>query len=293
MNLKPMQVASVLLLALTCLILPQSMTAQSKPRWAQKGVSSMNKARSNDTYEFMSTETFGPDVNVLRRERMIPLLNQIAEKYGLEADKASVDTLGAPEAGGVTDCRITFPAGDTLHVCYARLVDEYEVFDDNADQTYDYTLCQLYAVSRMDVQPVYDDFELTRTYNAEAVALSIVPGMGQMYKGQTVKGAAILGGEAALIAGAVAFSIKKNHSRNHVGQDAGTSDSWHSKERGWRQMRNLCIGLAGGLYVYNLLDAALSKGARQVVVKKKDDPILAVVPVVMTDGAGLSLVLNF
>lgn len=55
-------------------------------------------------------------------------------------------------------------------------------------------------------------------------------------------------------------------------------------------MRNLCIGVAGCLYVYNLIDAAVSKGSRHVVVKK---PKLQVLPSASSEGAGMTLSFNF
>lgn len=47
-------------------------------------------------------------------------------------------------------------------------------------------------------------------------------------------------------------------------------------------MRNIAIAGACGLYVYNLIDAAVSKGARQVIVKKPNGANLALQPTLLT-----------
>ena len=36
----------------------------------------------------------------------------------------------------------------------------------------------------------------------------------------------------------------------------------------WETGRNICIGAAAAIYVYNLIDAFTAKGARRVVVKR-------------------------
>lgn len=288
------------LVLLACLLLPLIATAQSKPRWVQKGVKAMNKARTNDTYEFISTEAFGADVNTLRREHLKPLVERIADKYELSASSAKIDTLSM--AGGnatvadstavTTDYRITF-TGDSMAVFHARLVDEYDAFEDFADQTYDWTLYRLYAVSGKNVIPIYDDYELTRTYRGAAAALSLIPGLGQIYKGQKAKGFAIMGTEAALIGSVIAFTVKQHRYYRNADNGMANPDSWRSKAHSWKQMRNLGIGLAGGLYIYNLIDAALSKGSRRVIVRKPKGTDMAIAPILSQDGAGLALVLQF
>lgn len=50
-------------------------------------------------------------------------------------------------------------------------------------------------------------------------------------------------------------------------------------------MRDVAIIGACGLYVYNLLDAALSKGARQVIISKPGGTRLALGPSLIADPA--------
>lgn len=58
-------------------------------------------------------------------------------------------------------------------------------------------------------------------------------------------------------------------------------------------MRDLAIGLAGGVYVYNLIDAAITTGSRQVAVKKAKEKQLFVTPTASPESAGITLTLSF
>ncbi|MDO4160374.1 MAG: hypothetical protein Q4D41_07960 [Prevotellaceae bacterium] len=281
------------LILLACLFLVQPIQAQTKPRWATKGVSSMNKDRSNDSYEFVNVESFGADINVLRKERLTPIIEKLAEQYQLSVSSAKIDTVLSEEmfvskskVGDVSvpsDYRITFTGADNS-VFYLKLVDDYTILEDYADETYYYELYQLYAVSKVNTMPEYDEFKISNKYKAGAMAMSIVPGVGQIYKGQNVKGYAIIGSEAFLLGSAIIFELKRDHCADN---------NWKSKARGWRQFRDIALVGAGLVYVYNLIDAAVSDGSRHVTVKKKKDVNLTFAPMVSTEGSGLSFVLNF
>lgn len=274
--------------------------AQDKPRWASKGAGHLQDKRSNDTYRFVKFETFGGDLTQLRNEQTRPLIEYLASTFGLEADKAEarvISTGGGDaslpnDAEGSTavsrDYKVTF-SGAKDETFYARLVDEYVTFDENIDLTYDFTLYQLYAVATAGgAEPVYDDYSFTRNYNAKALALSIIPGLGQLYKGQNTKAYCIWGGEAVF----AAFTIAGEMRRHQYSKDRDNArleghhdiaDSYHSKMKSWRTVRNIAICGLVGVYVYNLADAAISKGARQVIVKKKNGTQLSLQPGVVYD----------
>ena len=65
------------------------------------------------------------------------------------------------------------------------------------------------------------------------------------------------------------------------------------KSHSWRNVRNVSIGVAVATYVYNLIDAATSKGARRVKVHKRAGEGLTFTPDVWTDGAGMTFSYTF
>ena len=162
--------------------------SQDKPRWAIKGVSDINSERTNRTYSFVKFETFGGDLAALRNESTRPLVEYLCSTFGLSDDNASVEQLtpdasaeralpNDPEANaGITrDYKVTFE-GPKPGTYYARLIDEYVSFDDNVDETYDYTLYQLFEVTNREdgVMPDYDGCDFTRSRNGGALLRSII-----------------------------------------------------------------------------------------------------------------------
>lgn len=71
-------------------------------------------------------------------------------------------------------------------------------------------------------------------------------------------------------------------------------DYYNKKADDWTTMRNVFIGAAAAIYVYNLIDAAVAPGRRQVVVKKNKSKLnYTFIPAFSNNYAGLSLVMNF
>ncbi len=272
--------------------------AQDKPRWAIRGTGDINAKRTNDTYTLVKFETFGPELESVRSDAAKRLPEYLAGKFALNAADATVteDVVDGTDAtfngtvpnnseGDVRvqkDYTVTF-GGMRPATFGARLVDEYVSFDENVDGTYDYTLYQLYAVQQnRETAPDYDSFSYTRSYRGQALVRSIIPGLGQWYKGQETKAYCIWGAEAVFVAGSIYFNHRFHNYRNDYRDCVANGDgisaaSYHSKYKSWRTMRNIAIGGAVATYVYNLLDAAISKGPRQVVVKKKKDNAVATV----------------
>lgn len=274
-----------------------AMQAQDKPRWAIRGTSDINARRTNDSYTLVKFETFGPDLESVRRDAALRLPEYLAKKFALNASDATVTETDA--IGNYKTYQGTIPnnsEGDikvqahyvvtfdgTRHATFdTRLVDEYVSFDENVDGTFDYTLYQLYAVTtREGATPDYDSFSYTRSYRGQALVRSIIPGWGQWYKGQETKAWCIWGAEAVFVAGSVYFNHRfhsyRNDYRDCVAADDGISAaSYHSKYKSWRTMRNISIGCAVATYIYNLCDAAFSKGPRQVVVRKDSAPTASI-----------------
>lgn len=289
--------ARLLTLFVLTLLVSAEAAAQDKPRWVTKGVASLEKERSNDSYTFRSFEIFGGDIDLLRQERFNPLVGYLARTFGADSASAEVTLISALRNSPATlndaegdnsvqaEYRVTFSSPSPM-TFYAKLVDEYVSFDENTDMSFDYTLYQLFAVSSEadGSVPQFDDYSYTRKYNARALALSIVPGLGQMYKGQTSKGWIIIGGEVVFVGTAIYSHIRQhNYSNDASNASDAIAPSYRSKSKSWRQVRDVAIIGAFGLYVYNLLDAALSKGARQVVVSKPRGTSLSFSPSVMAD----------
>lgn len=282
----------MMLMAAACI----TVSAQIRPRWVgQKGVRTLNSERSNKSYNFYIFDTFGADINLLKAERFLPLIEHVGKEYGTGVDKIQLDSLRF-DGDSRTTYRLSFQSQDgKIAEVFAQLVDDWSQFENDVDMC-GFELHQLYAVSAYNVKPQFDNFSLTTNYGLKPLGLSIIPGLGQIYKGQPVKGYAILGAEALFIGGAVYTALEMGHYDRMANRNPVFYDSYQSKATYYRQMRNICFVAGGALYIYNLIDAAFAKGARRVVIKHQDNKNteFALTPVVCEDGGiGVGMFVRF
>ncbi len=295
---KPLQIIAMIVLTCSCLCMSEVAFAADKPAWARSGEKSLNKEKSNDHYRFKVFNTHTPlkpsgeNYDVRRHAQVDSLCSYIRQTYALPAmEEVAIDSLTA-----APDWVVTFrTAPDSLATVYVRPVDEYTAYEDYADNIFEYETWQLYAITDPGYGPeVFDCFSIVPPSNAKAAALSIVPGLGQLYKGHDARGYVFFGGEVALVTCAVVFNHEYRYCRRMEHKEPDVADSWHKKSNSWRTFRNGAICLAAGLYVWNILDAALSDGAPRVkVTPAKGVSDLALTPVAYPDGAGLALTFSF
>lgn len=131
------------------------------------------------------------------------------------------------------------------------------------DQRY----CALYQVATNNYA-VFDNVYPTNQYGIGPMFMSIIPGVGQFYKGDAVKGALLLGGCAATGAGVVFLESQRKAFRDQMSQthDVNLIKKYSADERNFSVARNVTIGAFAALYIFNLVDAAISPGARKVKV---------------------------
>ncbi|MDE6271255.1 MAG: hypothetical protein K2M12_10455 [Muribaculaceae bacterium] len=116
----------------------------------------------------------------------------------------------------------------------------------------------------------YEPVSVTNRY--EFSPRVFVPGMAQIHKGQTTRGALFIAGEVAAVGGIVAFEglrasyeskIKRTHNANEI-QD------YINKADNMRNIRNGFIAGAIAIYVWNVVDGIVAKGKKHVVVGNRN-----------------------
>lgn len=264
----------IFITSITCLVNTFTSTAQvpPKPLWVQKGVKSLNDKRISKDYHFVAFHHELTDEKVIETGRLYLLRENIAKEFGVDPKLISIDSIISYNNTQPIFC-ITFPSSDSKENSrvYVKEVDSYKRYNDNIDGSFDYELDELYAISDLDITPEFDNFKVTRKYNGLPVALSLVPGLGQIYKGQAAKGYSILGAEVVFCS-AIAFGeIYRNYYLKQGRKDSGNYDSWKSKSNTFRTMRNVGIVFASATYLYNILDAAFAKGAPHVIISRSDN----------------------
>ena len=111
-------------------------------------------------------------------------------------------------------------------------------------------------------------FHITDRYGATPVFLSLIPGVGQFYKGDALKGSLFLGGCALGGAGVVFLESQRKAciSQQQQTHDVNLLKQYSADERNYSIARNIVIGITAALYLYNLIDAGAAPGARRLVV---------------------------
>lgn len=137
-----------------------------------------------------------------------------------------------------------------------------------------------------------DDIKITTKYCAAGL-LSVIPGMGQIYKGSVKKGTAILVGEIVAAGGIILCENTRASYIKKMKEQPKHASEYNSSADTWETGRNVCIGAAAALYAYNLIDALVANGAKRVIVKKKKKAQFALMPYTDLQNAGLCMRLNF
>ncbi len=268
------------LLAVFWLLPAPDAFAGVKPEWVQKGEEAMNRKRTNDSYVFKAFHQADADYNRLMDGRFDPLIHYVASRYHAERGSVQLDSL-VSGAGVPVTYRIAFRDAEGEAVVLARRVDSYLTFEDINDQEFLWEHDQLFAVSDKNRDVVFDSFGIESANNGLAALMSVVPGVGQLYKGNTAKGLVILGSEVALGAAATIFQLKANGFQKRADAGEFPMDSWQSKADGYRLVRNVSFGAMAGIWLFGIFDAVVGDGAERLKVEPA------------SGSAGVGLVYNF
>ena len=139
-----------------------------------------------------------------------------------------------------------------------------------------------------------DKIYLTTSYGFAPVGMSIIPGFGQWHKGSKTKGVCMFAAEATAVAGIIVCENQRASYIKKANEQPKFAKEYSGKADNWETGRNICIGLAAGVWVYNLIDAAVAKGSRRVNVKKQNGGGLSIAPFVTNEAnMGLSFSYRF
>lgn len=138
----------------------------------------------------------------------------------------------------------------------------------------------------------YDDRITVSSKYGAAGFLSIIPGVGQFYKGSPVKGSFILGGEILASGGIILCESTRASYVKKMKEQPKHASEYNSRADSWETGRNVCIGAAAALYVYNLIDAFAAIGAKHVIVQQ-GRATLSTIPYTDNCSFGIALALKF
>jgi len=163
--------------------------------------------------------------------------------------------------------------------------------------------------SALDDEIVYEYFLLARIIkkekkNREGYGLKpvwrsvLIPGWGQLYKGQKFRSLLYFTTIASSVSYIYYSNVEVNYHIDRLAElNSGSVDVQHLEDLIqdneddldiWKTRRNISIGVAAGVYIWNIIDAATSKGKRQYYAYQPDSKKWQLT----AKGAGLSLVIK-
>lgn len=261
-----------------------------KPKWVTHAL----PESKSGTYFFVRATGIAATLEGAKQQALVSMAQKLEQERGLTVNtsvfvkaKTTQNQYGRnAEYTKETEMEVIEKGHQLKIVC--REIDQYWIYDDGK-----YEVHVLYTVADKNrYGGSYDDkITLTSKYGAAGL-LSVIPSVGQFYKGSYVKGGLILGGEIIAAGGIIlcentrASYIKKMHEQpKYAAEYNSLADSWETG-------RNICIGVAAAIYVYNLIDALVTPGARRVKVEPSR-VTFAPVPYADNNNIGIGIAMKF
>ena len=279
-----------ILIVMLFMILPATIWAQ-KPKWIGNTPQELNRS-----YKFVEVVSYGMSIEGARMDakKQLAINEQLqnAIRVNVETgiktheEETYKDNKESSLYHEEVDIKVS-TTGETYKL-QAYAVDEYNAGRENG-------MVKLHTLFMVAVQdkPSFDRTYLTTNYGATPIAMSIIPGLGQWYKGSKVKGICMFAAEAAAVAGVIICNNEASTAEKNIKLEPKFAKHYEDKKSKWETGRNICIGAAAAIWVYNLIDAAVAKGARRVEVKPAGRSYVSLTPALNTDYAGLALTYNF
>lgn len=251
----------------------------------------------NDTYMFVEVISYGNSIGVARMNALheLALNKQLEEaatvsvESGMLAHSESyIDNKGNEKDVTKETFDVKVEIKNQKYQVQAKKIDEYSTKGHDGEVK----LYTLYMVA-LSAHPVYDTTYLTDKYGAAPAFMSLIPGVGQWYKGSKVKGSVMFAGAVASVAGIIVCENQRSIYLKKMKEQPKFAKEYNSKATNYEIGRNICIGAAAAVWVWSIVDAAVTNGARKVVIEGKKGSYITAVPMVTLDSAGIALAMTF
>lgn len=261
-----------------------------KPKWITQEV----PTSKSGTYIFVSSHGQGSSIAGAKQQAFVAMAQRLEQERGLTVNTSLQISEKLSQNQSITADQfhqeivldVTEKGHQLKIVC--REIDDYWI---ESNGRYDVDV--LYSVTDKNSGggSYEDEIIVTAKYGA-AGFLSIIPGVGQMYKGSITKGCLILGGEIVAAGGVVLCENTRASYIKKMQEQPKHASEYNSLADTWETSRNICIGAAAAIYIYNLIDAFASNGAKHIQIKNRSIS-LSSSPYADDRSYGISLAFHF
>lgn len=262
-----------LLVCLVCMAaFAQAKVLQKSDKLVPRWVKHVPVSYKTEYFAYRVVQVYVDNLSEMSEKSVDELVNYLPQEWGIRRGQASTIT-GDPKQGSqLMVIRDVYGSEAKAVRLRFKMIDSYwervQVGYQNKYRCY-----VLYQVQNPNPQyecmnPV-EVTHLTDKYGF-ASAISIIPGAGQMYKGEYLKGGLIMGG-SVLCAGGIVLCMSNKAGYQALANkehNAAKMKSYQNKANNWETGSYVCIGALAALWIYNIIDAGVSSGARRVVLDK-------------------------
>lgn len=261
-----------------------------KPKWLTQ---ELPESKSG-TYMFVRAHGIGFSISEAKQQAFVDLSQRLESERGMTINTnieiSEVITQNSSASDSKYKQEITLDVSEKGRkikiIC--REIDDYWIKSDGR-----YHIDVLYTVTNNHIFSSYDDdIKITNRYGG-AGFLSIIPGVGQMYKGSYKKGIGILTGEIIAAGGIILCENTRASYIKKMKEQPKYASEYNSRADSWETGRNICIGAAAALYVYNIIDAFVANGAKRVIINRKNNTRFSFAPYSDIKSSGICMKLNF
>lgn len=289
------QTKRVLVLAGTLLLMCMTMQAGQSdksdkiaPRWK----SGSFPKNHDSSYYFKVAQGDGMSLSEACENAVLALVGDLANMHGVTIKGSAIEKLKAESHNHVyTE---TMERNYTYNLDFENFKTAFTQVDVywERERNGRYNCWVLFEVANNADKVRFQEVAFTKKYGAKGFFYSLIPGVGQLYKGSTAKGLTILGGEAALAAAIVLCENTRASYEKKMKEQPKHAKEYNSRADNWETGRNVCIGAAAALYIYNLVDAAVANGAKRGRIKP-GKKYFSMNPVLGTQCNGVALAFHF
>jgi len=277
-------------LLVTVLLFISIVAMAGKPKWVNNTPKELN-----NTYRFVEVKSYGNTISEARMDakQQLAMNEQLRRAVLVNVNSGNLQKINQEIVNGdmvetiYNNITIDTKISGQDYRLQAYPVDEYSERINGQIKLY-----SLYMVGIAD-KVVFDRAYKSTSYGATPAVMSIIPGLGQIYKGSTIKGICMFAGVAACGIGALVCESQRSDYKNKMKEQPQFAKDYNTKANNWETGRNVCLGAAAAVWIYNIIDAAAAKGARKIIVKPASGSSLSVHPIATLNEFGVLLAYNF
>lgn len=278
-----------------------------KPRWLTRSVPISQDGSS----VFVVAHGDGSTLPTARQMALYNLTDKMQREKRINVSIESTEVERTEERGLIETSSYSYSSEIILKIkqgeneipIICRTIDEYWVENNSGfaiDVLYVVPSVFYFGVDQINstfMRPALENEELIISSNYPMAGfMSLVPGVGQFYKGSIAKGVTFLGLEIATLGCVLLAENTRASYKNKMIEQPKYAKEYQERADNWETIRNVSLGAAGAIYLWNLIDAFTAKGARQVIVKNRNQgglTAMTIMPYSTLEDAGLSLRIRF